>query len=205
MSRRWQSGILREPASGVRAGTPLVIKLGGSLLARPTWPDDVGALVTQVERPALVVVGGGRIVDALRRIDDTAPRPPAVMHRLAIDCLGLTARLVADALGLPLTVGPRENARLAVLDTPSWLDAGDAEGTRLARLPVGWHVTSDSIAALVATVHGGGLLLAKSAAPPGRETDLGRLADRGWVDDHFPSAAATLEDITWAAAAPDPT
>jgi aspartokinase-like uncharacterized kinase len=203
VSGYWQFGVLREPAS--RAAAPLIIKLGGSLLARPAWPDDVITLVGQVEWPTLLVVGGGRLVDALRRIDASAPRPPAVMHRLAIDSLGLTARLVADALGLPLTVGPREDARLAVLDTPAWLDRADRDGTRFGRLPVGWHVTSDSIAALVATIHKTRLLLAKSAPPFDRETALVSLADRGWVDGHFPTAAAALADISWAAPAADPT
>jgi aspartokinase-like uncharacterized kinase len=204
VSGRWQSGVLREPASRAEVAPPLIIKLGGSLLARPAWPDDIITLVGQVDRPTLLVVGGGRIVDALRRIDATAPRPPAVMHRLAIDSLGLTARLVADALGLPLTSEPREDARLAVLDTPAWLEIADTDGTRFERLPVGWHVTSDSIAALVTTVHDARLLLAKSAPPPGRETALVRLADRGWVDGYFPTAAAMLADISWAAPGAEP-
>jgi len=225
VSNRWQFGSLRESAPRVPVARHLVIKIGGSLLARRAWADDIIALVSQIDRPALVVVGGGRIVDALRRIDATAPRSPAVMHRLAIDSLGLTSRLVADALGLPLTIGSQEDIRLAVLDTPAWLDATDADGSRLARLPVGWHVTSDSIAALVATVQHAGLLLAKSVPPPSdvvRPATIDREAiDRGagdrdpaatveaaartgWVDDHFPTAAAALTEIAWAAPGPTP-
>jgi len=198
MSSQWEQGVLREPAAPGPAATPLVIKVGGSLLARPEWPDELIALVGQVTRPGLLVVGGGRIVDALRRIDATTPRSPEIMHRLAIDALGLSARLVSDALGLPLAVAPLPDARLAVLDAPAWLDAGDAEGSRFARLPVGWHVTSDSIAALVATVHDARLLLAKSAPPPAHETDLIRLAESGWVDGYFPTAAALVTGIDWA-------
>jgi aspartokinase-like uncharacterized kinase len=199
MSSHWEQGLLRGPAAAGPTTTPLVIKVGGSLLARPAWPDDLIGLVGQVARPGLLVVGGGRIVDALRRIDATTPRSPEVMHRLAIDALGLSARLVADALGLPLAMAPLPDARLAVLDAPAWLDAEDAEGSRLARLPVGWHVTSDSIAALVATVHDMWLVLAKSTPPPARETELVRLAEMGWVDGYFPTAAARVSGIAWAA------
>jgi len=199
MSSHWQEGVLRGPAAAEPAVIPLVIKVGGSVLARPEWPAELIALIGQVARPRLLVVGGGRIVDALRGIDATTPRSPEIMHRLAIDALGLSARLVSDVLGLPLTAAPLPDARLAVLDVPAWLDAGDAERSRFARLPVGWHVTSDSIAALVATVHDARLLLAKSAPPPAAETDLIRLAESGWVDGYFPTAAAPVGSIAWAA------
>jgi hypothetical protein len=82
-----------------------------------------------------------------------------------------------------------------VLDAPSWL----AVGTRLADLPVGWHVTSDSIAAAVAAACNAALWLAKSEPPPAG--DLECLARAGWVDDYFPLAAAPLGRIEWAAPA----
>jgi aspartokinase-like uncharacterized kinase len=63
---------------------------------------------------------------------------------------------------------------------------------------VGWHVTSDSIAAAVATACGAALLLAKSVPPPESRGSLASLAQAGWVDDYFPSVAADLERIEWA-------
>jgi len=209
MNGCWDQGVLRRTARrGMPAGgQPLVIKIGGSLLARPAWPDDLIALVGDVSQPGLLVVGGGRIVDALRRIDASAPRPAAMMHRLAIDALGLSARLVAEALGLPLVSAPCDPPRLAVLDTPAWLDAGEAGSPRFDSLPVGWHVTSDSIAAFVAATATSPLLLAKSVPPPcprptveaDADADLKTIASTGWVDGHFPTAAASLTDIRWAA------
>jgi hypothetical protein len=70
-------------------------------------------------------------------------------------------------------------------------------------LPSGWQVTSDSIAARVADVHGAGLLLVKSRPPPCPESGdpLGMLAAAGWVDDYFPEAAGKLGEIRWAAPA----
>ena len=61
--------------------------------------------------------------------------------------------------------------------------------------------TSDSIAALVATETNRGLLLAKRAPPPEGDHDLERLAAAGWVDAHFPAAAATVATISWSAPA----
>ena len=92
---------------------------------------------------------------------------------------------------------PPDDGSVTVLDTPAWL----AVGSQAASLPVGWQVTSDSIAALVAVEHNGSLLLAKSAPPPpcpDGVDHLSTLARAGWVDEHFPIAAAPLATIEWA-------
>jgi hypothetical protein len=63
-------------------------------------------------------------------------------------------------------------------------------------------VTSDSIAARVAAEAAAGLLLVKSVPPPpypGGPHLLAALAAAGWVDGHFPEAAAGLGEIGWAA------
>jgi len=58
--------------------------------------------------------------------------------------------------------------------------------SRLGPLPHSWAVTSDSIAARAAVVHGAErLVLLKSVdVPPG--TSWEAAAARGWVDPHFP-------------------
>lgn len=215
---RWQRGVLRrasaradrEGDSGTHTASPLgapVVKLGGSLLARPDWPADVAALVAHLEPGALLVVGGGAVVDGLRTLDTAAPLPSETVHLLAIDSMGITARAVAAVLSLPLSVGPGGSADLGpatarrdidvttVLDTPRWL----RDGGLIDTLPVGWHVTSDSIAALVATKLHRRLLLVKSVPPPDCAEDLETLAERGWIDGFFPRAALAIPRIEWAA------
>ncbi len=188
----WRMGTLRAGPSP-RAG--LVVKVGGSLLGLPGWPAllaDLIATLGDETTPPLLLVGGGSVVDGLREIDAASPRPPALMHDLAIDAMSLTAGIVADALGLPL-VGAASGA--GVLDAAAWLrSAGQAE-----RLPAGWQVTSDSIAAVVAAATGRGLLLAKRVPPPEGDHALERLAAAGWVDAHLSVAAATVMTIAWAA------
>lgn len=175
-----------------------VIKLGGSLLLLPDWPTHVAELVREraAERPVLLVVGGGAIVDGLRTIDAAARQDPRLIHHLAIELTGTTARLVADAIALPLAMEPAR-ASAAVLDTPRWLAC---EG-RLARLPVGWEVTSDSIAACIAADMHADLLLVKRVPPPeSAGVDLlDALAQNGWIDGWFSLAAAGLTRIAWAA------
>ena len=169
-----------------------VLKLGGSLLGRPTWPEDILTLLDGIASP-LIVVGGGSLVDGLRMIDQARPQPVALMHELAIEAMTLTGRIVAAAIGLPIVTVAEPTG--GVLDVAAWLRASGAGH----RLPPGWQVTSDSIAAVVASDTGRGLMLAKSLAPPCRAETLEQLADAGWVDAHFPTSASSLGMIAWAA------
>ena len=187
MTAEWRHGILR--GSAARGDGPVVVKIGGSILARPEWPAAVADLLAETAGRRLVVVGGGPVVDGLRAIDAAAPQPAEAMHWLAIEALGITARVVARALRLPLVAAPAGMLE-GVLDVPAWL-RGEMS------LPEGWHVTSDSIAALAAVEAGAGLLLVKSVPPPAE--DLSAAASAGWVDAHFPVAAANLAHIAWAA------
>ena len=205
---KWQFGSLTRPPAlrepTLSAQPLLVIKLGGSLLSQPGWPQGIAELLRAIaaespESPALLVVGGGSVVEGLRQIDAASPQPAALMHALAIELMGITARLVAAATGLPLVAEwhPSGARGACLLDVPQWL----AENQRLSTLPVGWEVTSDSIAACVAAAYGGELLLVKSVPPPsgpGRLHQLEDLAAAGWVDPYFPSAAAGLPAISWA-------
>ena len=207
MSGGWQRGVVRSCRNGGDSATArvirtCVIKVGGSLLGRTDWPRLLTELVQQksVDSHCLLVVGGGPLVDGLRAIDAAAPQPPDIVHRLAIDLMGVTARLVAATLALPLVAGTAGQA-CGVLDVPEWL----GRAGRYDQLPVGWHVTSDSIAAFVAArsaeTSGCELLLAKSVPPPvcpAKQALLESLAQSGWIDAYFPEAAATLTEISWA-------
>jgi len=187
---RWREGRLADRDE--IAGRPHVIKMGGSLLARPRWPEELADLLIGRDAP-LVVVGGGSVVDGLRTIDAASPRSPELVHELAIAAMGITGRLVADALGLPVVEAP--GPRAGVLDMAAWLAANPPTD-----LLASWDVTSDSLAAVVARATGRRLVLLKSVPPPAAG-DLSALAAAGWVDAHFPRLAASLAEITWAAPA----
>jgi aspartokinase-like uncharacterized kinase len=197
MSGDWQRGVVvAGPVTGMARA--VVLKLGGSLLTLPNWPDRIADLVDDVRRTTprlIVVVGGGPPVDGLRAIDAAAPQAAELMDRLAIESLRLSATLVAASLSLPRSRAPGRAAPACVLDAAGWLSGAG----RRHSLPVGWQVTSDSIAAAVATANRADLLLAKRVPPPGPASDLESLAAAGWVDEHFPTAARGLGGIGWAA------
>lgn len=183
----------------------MVIRFGGSLLERVDWPEFAASLLDgptlfgPAGRPRTIVVGGGSVVEGLRDIDRTRPLDLRLMHRLAIEGMGITARMVAAMLGLPLVTRPA--ARHAVLDMAGWLAA---EPARAAAIPASWSVTSDSLAAVVAATVAGDLLLVKSVPPPLPQgppgaPSLESLATLGWVDGWFPEAAAGLARIGWVA------
>jgi len=190
VSDRWTIAPLRGSAAGT---SRWVVRFGGSLLTRPGWPQDLLDLVSGLTGAVTIVVGGGPLVDGLRMVDAAQPMPAHVMHGLAIEVMGVTGRLVAAATGFPVVGSPAFGAGIVVLDTPRWWAASPLG----SRLPVGWEVTSDSIAATVALETAATLVLAKRVPPP--LPDLDELAVAGWVDPHLPTAAAGLTRILWAA------
>lgn len=173
----------------------LVVKPGGSLLTRPRWPKELELLLSGLQRPVLLIIGGGAVVDGLRAIDAAAAQPPALMHRLAIEAMRLTATIVAESLSLPIVTTANDAHAAAILDVASWL------ATHTAPLPEDWTVTSDSLAAIVAAAIDADLLLIKSVPPPEATDDLQALSAAGWVDQAFPMAAHGVAGIEWAAPA----
>lgn len=89
---------------------PRVLKLGGSLLLLPDWPQ---RLMTWLEdQPAalnLLLVGGGKIVNAVRELDTQHSFPAAFSHWLCIDLMSATARIAGQLLpACPLLTSPAE-------------------------------------------------------------------------------------------------
>jgi aspartokinase-like uncharacterized kinase len=172
-----------------------VLKVGGSLCVES---DRLGRLLTVLRRLAsshtlVLVPGGGRFADEVRRADRRFRLDDSSAHWMAILAMDQTAHLLAAVAGDarlvddPAAIHPR---RLNVLAPSSWLRATDP-------LPHSWSVTSDSIAAWVARRLGARrLVLLKDvdglfAGPPGAGRRSGvrrRVAGarvRGVVDPYF--------------------
>ncbi|MEO8270307.1 MAG: hypothetical protein ABI557_11350 [Aureliella sp.] len=85
---------LRDDISTVR-----VLKLGGSLLITPDWPQRLQNWLLQHPAPLnFLLVGGGEIVESVRRLDTQHHFSVSFSHWLCIDLLSATARIAAQLL-----------------------------------------------------------------------------------------------------------
>lgn len=149
-------------------------------------------LSRQPRRRDVLVVGGGRIADHVRDCQRMHGLNDLAAHWLAIDGMATHARLLASLL--PGLSEPRAVAEIQACSPPFAV----LEPMRFMRdeepnfpppcLPVGWMVTSDSIAARLAQVLGAAeLVLLKSRLPPLPVT-AAAAAHVGYVDEYFPQA-----------------
>lgn len=177
-----------------------VVKLGGSVL---DWPEFPGRLREWLSRqsPAcnVLVVGGGRFADVVRDADRTHSLGDVVSHKLCVELLAVTARIVGHLL--PEASGPvpseslepTMDSQVVLLDVPKLIERDAASSVR--PLPASWQVTTDSIAARAAVfLKADELVLLKSTLPE-RSASLRELADAGFVDGHFPVFAKSLAQV----------
>jgi aspartokinase-like uncharacterized kinase len=177
--------------------TPIrVVKVGGSLFDWPLLPRVLDAwIAAQPPATNVLIAGGGALADMIRQADATFRLGEEQSHRLCVEVMGVTARLVAGLLaGRALLVDDWEKistvrslASCFVMDVRPFLEQVEPRETG-EPLPHTWAVTSDSIAARVAVATGAQeLVLLKSCQEPAGEA-FGRWAATGLVDRHFPRA-----------------
>lgn len=191
-----------------------VIKLGGSLLTLPDLAIRLRRLLDQLQtRRVVIVTGGGSAADVVREWDQRFQLGDPAAHELAIDSLSLTARLMRHLLPesrLLMSLADAES--VFAENSPAIADPGpllkELESNLSERLPCGWHVTTDSIAAWLTrrwseiatdsrertgTSHRPVLVLVKSVdCPP---PDSQRACET--VDEWFPEVARHLPRVLW--------
>jgi dihydroneopterin aldolase len=177
---------------------PVVLKLGGSLLAIPDLMDRLEAVIFRLRpSPVLIVPGGGAAADIIRDLDQKLRLSPEKAHRDAIAAMSHNAALLCrlnKSLRLvrnydeALQVWSRGHA--AVLDADSFLFE-QPDKTGVDSLPASWDITSDSIAAWTARHwQADRLILAKSCDAP--ETNLSALCQLGMIDRAFETSVGQV-------------
>jgi aspartokinase-like uncharacterized kinase len=179
-----------------------VVKVGGSLLDWPRFPDALSAYIDS-HRPdrVLLIVGGGAVVDLLRRLDSVHAIGEKRAHVLALRALELTARLAETLVpGLQVVERPEQvrkawEARVVPVLSPCWwMENVDRQASD--PLPEDWGTTTDSIAARIARdLPADALVLLKSQWPGGTSLDRSDASRSGFVDPFFPSASAWLDQV----------
>jgi aspartokinase-like uncharacterized kinase len=165
--------------------TTTVVKIGGSLLDRPGFPSEIEEWLAS-QPSACVVVGGGDIIEAIRRLDSVHRLPAGATHWLCVRMLRHTAELVAswipDATLIETAAGWQRYLRLRPAGVhivpPDLFYRPELSGG----LPTDWRTTSDAIAGLLAQLlNAQRLVLWKSREVP-PEIDLEMATLLGIVD-----------------------
>jgi len=147
-----------------------------------------------------VVIGGGELIDAIRRLDQVRPGDPVDTHWLCIELMEITRRVFANWFDWrPLTSHEelREqmqvgfcSERPTVVAVTSFYDR-DTD----IRVPWDWRTTSDTIAAILAvTVNADELVLLKSCEVDSR-LDIVALSQAGIVDAALSSLADRIPSV----------
>lgn len=166
-----------------------VVKLGGSLLDVPRLADRLRAwLAGQSPAATVLVAGGGVLADAIRQAQRVHVFDDPAAHRLCLDVMSVTARLMCAILpearfcGDVGEIDRHAEGSWQICDTRRLVLAANERGD----LPESWDLTSDSIAAyLTLVLEADELVLLKSTLPTSSDS-VAALAAAGVVDRCFP-------------------
>ena len=176
-----------------------VVKIGGILLDWPELPVVLQGWLSQQPAAANVLIcGGGVFAEGVRGAATVFSLDDETAHWLSIDCLTITAKLLARLLSYPavqsffeLTANVQSGFPATYVFDPVEFLKDFEQFLPPPALPHDWSTTSDSIAARVAVLLGADeLVLLKSRHAP--SDDLSELAAVGFVDRHFAVAAAGI-------------
>jgi aspartokinase-like uncharacterized kinase len=177
-----------------------IVKVGGSLLDWPLLKDRLTAwLARQPAACSVLIVGGGDLTDAIRRVQAIHRFDDETAHWLCVRALSVTAQMLATLLfEARVTSSLDEFSAFAqsgvatvVFDPATFIRQEEPRAPGVV-LPHDWTATTDSIAACLAVLTlADELVLLKSADPPPGKS-LAELAAAGYFDQHFPIAAAGL-------------
>ena len=143
------------------------------------------------------IVGGGKLINALRGLHAQHDLGEADTHWQAVDLLDITTQVVAKRFPQwPVCEDLQELVTATQHNDNMLFSVGRWLRTR-SDVPESWSVTTDSIAALLARdLSATECVLLKSTLPTGpKSPTLLQLATERYCDDYFTVAAAGLERI----------
>ncbi len=176
-----------------------LIKLGGSLLTSPGLRERLPANLRRLSANPILLVGGGGLADIVRQWDAVHGLSTVDSDTLATMTLSISAEFVQSLVPGAAIVNSYDDAAqilraggIPIVDVHSTLTAPSVEA-----LPQGWHVTSDSMAAVIARAWGlRELVLVKSTSCPAGRT-IEQVVAEGLVDAYFPNAVRGGLPIQW--------
>jgi len=182
-----------------------VFKLGGSLFTSESYYKNVKTLLQNYPHDVnILICGGGPAVQQIRQYQKQFNLSDAECHHNSMLAMDRNTRHLCQHLKIAVSESWQQLISQIEHDpkTPCWLGfavtqfvLGEDPLLPPPQLPESWDTTSDSIAARIASLLKARLILAKSTSPT--SNNLSRLANQGYVDNHFPVAAASISSVTF--------
>lgn len=177
-----------------------VAKVGGSLFDFEGLPTALRCWIDSQPGNNVLIAGGGSFVEVVRQADTTFQLGDQAAHRLALEAMRLSARLLHQLISEAAFCQSLEQVKQEFTNNQSKLvvfDAFDMVVNSTSSLPSSWDVTSDSIAAdLARQLNSHELVLFKSTHLPANTTRQ-QAVKAGLVDKYFVDAALGLSGIRW--------
>ena len=174
-----------------------VIKVGGSCLSSPDLPQKLAQLLrSNSASQNLLIVGGGKCIDAMRDLDQRFDLDQTRMHWRCVTLLRSSFEVLGELVPSLITITTPDHLRALLAAPPvanNYLLAVETfynpQSSRNSRLPVGWQTTTDSIAAYLAKLSDADeLWILKSCVV--KTTDPQQLSQAGIIDQAFTDALA---------------
>ena len=170
----------------IKGSSMWVVKIGGSLLGSPELERWLEIFVKYSDGHIIIVPGGGVFADAVREAQKLTKISDACAHKLAVLAMDQFGLLLANMNPLLATarteceIDERTWQHRAIVWLPSHMVFADDN------IPQSWDVTSDSLAAWLATkLNAKQLILVKSDKPSASQLCLKRMTIDGVVDEAF--------------------
>ncbi len=176
----------------------VVLKVGGSLLTDPTLSRRLGDMMQTefVDCQINLLVGGGKVIDSLRQLDQIHHFDAAMMHWLCIRTLRTTCDLTRDWFpqATAITTNDEFNHHRSRAAAGWFIIAIDAfysqrDGDSLVQ---DWTTTSDSIAVLLAHRLDARRVILLKSCPIDGDLTIDQAAAKGIVDQALPTIAKGL-------------
>lgn len=175
-----------------------IVKLGGSLLGSSELKYWLQLFAQFGDGKIVIVPGGGLFADAVRVAQQESQCSDAAAHRMAVMAMDQYGVLLADlnpalvTANSELEIAERGWQHRAIVWLPSAMVLADDT------IPTSWQMTSDSLAAWLATkLNARHLVLVKSQRPAGSMDSTAILSQQDVVDECLGDYIAGQSFETW--------
>jgi aspartokinase-like uncharacterized kinase len=177
-----------------------IIKVGGSLFDLEGLGPKLTEWLSRLSfRKIILVPGGGRFANVVRRLDEVHKLGESISHRLALASMSLSAQFLGSIVRPCLVVKNLNECtqawrtgHLPILDPFDLVVCGSPDEEAL---PATWDVTSDSVAAWITRLVGARILILLKSTSYAQGLGWQGAADRGLVDPVFSKLADGSFDV----------